>query len=152
MRPITLIAGLLTCLAAPLAVAGGDGDTDDGAATTMESDSRYKESPMLAALVAAGELPPVDERLPEVPALFEPLESVGKYGGTLNSFSMDANPWHDLGDEPERGGYLGNFAADNQTRGRQPGPNRGVQRRPEDHHRGAAARRQVVRRSAVYCR
>ena len=115
MKPIALLVGLLTCLAAPLAVAGGDGDTDDGAATTVESDSRYKESPMLAALVAAGELPPVDERLPEVPALFEPLESVGKYGGTLNSFSMDANPWHDLGDEPERGGYLGNFAADNQT-------------------------------------
>ena len=28
---------------------------------------------------------------------------------------MDANPWHDLGDEPERGGYLGNFADDNRT-------------------------------------
>ena len=115
MKPIALIVGILTCLAAPLAVAGGADDTDDAATTGAASDSRYKESPMLAALVAEGKLPPVDERLPDVPALFEPLEGIGKYGGTLQSFSMDANPWHDLGDEPERGGYLGNFAADNQT-------------------------------------
>ncbi|MCE5259304.1 MAG: ABC transporter substrate-binding protein [Chloroflexi bacterium] len=43
--------------------------------------SKYKESPLLAAKVAAGELPPVDERLPENPLLVTPHESVGKYGG-----------------------------------------------------------------------
>lgn len=40
------------------------------------------ESPMLAAKVAAGELPPVEERLPEDPLVVEPYESIGQYGGT----------------------------------------------------------------------
>ncbi|HSN76407.1 MAG TPA: ABC transporter substrate-binding protein, partial [Anaerolineae bacterium] len=44
--------------------------------------SMYKEAPMLAEMVAAGELPPVDERLPDEP-LVEEVAQVGKYGGTL---------------------------------------------------------------------
>jgi peptide/nickel transport system substrate-binding protein len=42
----------------------------------------YKEAPMLAELVAAGELPPVAERLPTNPRVITPLEEVGQYGGT----------------------------------------------------------------------
>lgn len=38
---------------------------------------------MLAERVAAGELPPVDERLPENPCVVPVLESVGNYGGTM---------------------------------------------------------------------
>jgi len=38
---------------------------------------KYKESPMLAELVAKGELPPVEERLPEEPLVVEPYESIG---------------------------------------------------------------------------
>lgn len=45
--------------------------------------SKYKEAPMLAALVKAGELPSVDERLPANPAVFDSLDGVGNYGGTL---------------------------------------------------------------------
>ncbi|KKK71602.1 hypothetical protein LCGC14_2912280, partial [marine sediment metagenome] len=37
---------------------------------------------MLAELVKAGKLPPVDERLPENPRVVEPVEKIGKYGGT----------------------------------------------------------------------
>jgi len=44
--------------------------------------SRYSEAPMLADLVAQGKLPSVDERLPENPDVFAPVESIGKYGGT----------------------------------------------------------------------
>ncbi len=44
--------------------------------------SMYNEAPMLAEMVAAGDLPPVDERLPEEPLVHEVAE-VGKYGGTL---------------------------------------------------------------------
>lgn len=44
--------------------------------------SRYREAPMLAALVAAGELPPLDERLPKEPFLRE-TDVIGTYGGTL---------------------------------------------------------------------
>jgi peptide/nickel transport system substrate-binding protein len=41
----------------------------------------FNESPMLADLVKAGKLPPVDQRLPKTPQVF-PVESVGTFGGT----------------------------------------------------------------------
>ena len=37
---------------------------------------------MLAALVASGDLPPVEERLPKNPLVIQPAEGIGKYGGT----------------------------------------------------------------------
>jgi peptide/nickel transport system substrate-binding protein len=43
----------------------------------------YKQSPTLDAAVAAGELPPVEERLPKDPEIVEPFESIGTYGGTF---------------------------------------------------------------------
>ncbi|KUF11541.1 ABC transporter substrate-binding protein [Pseudoponticoccus marisrubri] len=43
----------------------------------------YEQAPMLDDAVAAGELPPVDERLPAQPEVITPLESVGNYGGTI---------------------------------------------------------------------
>lgn len=39
------------------------------------------EAPELAAMVAAGELPPLEERLPVNPLVVEPVENVGRYGG-----------------------------------------------------------------------
>ncbi len=42
--------------------------------------SKYKEAPMLAEQVKAGKLPPVDQRLPQNPAVVEAAE-VGQYGG-----------------------------------------------------------------------
>lgn len=50
---------------------------------------KYNEAPMLRVKVAAGELPPVDERLPEVPALVRDIAAenidleIGRYGGTM---------------------------------------------------------------------
>lgn len=41
----------------------------------------YNEAPMLAERVAAGELPPVDDRMPIVPVVLQP-EEIGQYGGT----------------------------------------------------------------------
>jgi len=43
----------------------------------------YKESPMLAEMVARGELPPVEERLPANPKVIAPVGEIGKYGGTF---------------------------------------------------------------------
>ncbi len=43
----------------------------------------FQEAPMLAEMVAAGELPEVVDRLPAEPAVVEPFESVGVYGGEL---------------------------------------------------------------------
>jgi hypothetical protein len=42
----------------------------------------YNEAPILAERVAAGELPPVEERLPAEPLVIEPVEQIGEYGGT----------------------------------------------------------------------
>lgn len=43
------------------------------------------EAPQLAAMVAAGDLPPLEERLPSNPYVLTPLESVGQYGGVWRS-------------------------------------------------------------------
>ena len=43
----------------------------------------YSEAPSLAERVAAGELPPVEERLPDDPLVIEPVDEIGQYGGTL---------------------------------------------------------------------
>ncbi len=45
----------------------------------------YAEAPQLSALVEAGELPPLVERIPLQPEVIEPLETVGSYGGTIRS-------------------------------------------------------------------
>jgi len=49
---------------------------------------KYNEAPMLRVRVAAGELPPVEERLPEEPLVIKPIEEVGQYGGTLYSCAI----------------------------------------------------------------
>lgn len=43
---------------------------------------KFGEAPMLAELVKAGKLPPVEKRIPEEPMVVKPLHSTGKYGGT----------------------------------------------------------------------
>lgn len=43
----------------------------------------FQESPMLADMVKAGTLPPVEQRLPAKPSVIEAAE-VGQYGGTWN--------------------------------------------------------------------
>ncbi len=45
--------------------------------------AKFKEAPILAEKVQKGELPPVDERLPENPFVLDPFEMVGQYGGTV---------------------------------------------------------------------
>jgi peptide/nickel transport system substrate-binding protein len=64
---------ILMLLAAPISA---------GISMAQEGGMTYKEAPELAAKVAAGELPPVEERLPADPLVVEPYESIGVYGGT----------------------------------------------------------------------
>jgi peptide/nickel transport system substrate-binding protein len=45
---------------------------------TVET-SKYKESPVLADMVKAGSLPPVEERLPKIPLVLAPIDEIGKY-------------------------------------------------------------------------
>jgi len=49
----------------------------DGPAPT-----KYNESPIFAAMVKAGTLPPVEERLPDEPMVVNVVERIGDYGGT----------------------------------------------------------------------
>ncbi|NLK08915.1 MAG: ABC transporter substrate-binding protein [Firmicutes bacterium] len=51
----------------------------------------YNEAPMLAERVKQGELPPVDERLPENPLVITPLKEVGRYGGTWVRWTTSAD-------------------------------------------------------------
>lgn len=51
----------------------------------VASAQAYNESPTLAAQVAAGELPPIEERLPLEPVVIEPTDEIGIYGGTIIS-------------------------------------------------------------------
>lgn len=60
-------------------IEGPDIITDESAFPTT-----FSEAPMLSEKVAAGELPPVEERLP-VPSdllVIQPVHEIGKYGGT----------------------------------------------------------------------
>ncbi|WP_273334112.1 ABC transporter substrate-binding protein [Dictyoglomus turgidum] len=50
---------------------------------TIVGQKKYNESPMTAALVREGKLPPVEQRLPKNPIVVKPLEEVGVYVGTL---------------------------------------------------------------------
>lgn len=52
------------------------------AVSVSAQDVTYNEAPLLAEQVAAGTLPPVEERLPENPLVVQPYESIGVYGGT----------------------------------------------------------------------
>ncbi len=76
-----LILALTACGGAP---AAAPEEEPEAAAEVME-ESSSKEAPALAAMVAAGELPPLEERLPVNPMVVPVTESIGQYGGTWRS-------------------------------------------------------------------
>jgi len=49
------------------------------------------EAPALAEMVAAGTLPPLEERLPNDPEVVTPIDSIGTYGGTIRRFLSGSN-------------------------------------------------------------
>lgn len=107
-----LLAAVLGCVAAAAAFAGGAQEEGaepsaapepvmeraGGAVTGFDlynldsgkiSITSFGEAPLLAARVADGSLPPVEERLPDNPLVMEPWEEIGTYGGTLRTTSLD---------------------------------------------------------------
>jgi peptide/nickel transport system substrate-binding protein len=62
----------------------GDLEGPDIILSVDEYPTAFSEAPMLAEMVAAGSLPPVEERLPvrEDLLVIQPLSEIGKYGGT----------------------------------------------------------------------
>jgi peptide/nickel transport system substrate-binding protein len=54
-----------------------------------------KEAPQLAAMVKAGKLPPVAERVGQDPLVIKPLHEIGKYGGSWRGgFTGPADFWN----------------------------------------------------------
>lgn len=56
---------------------------DEYEALTGTKIEKYHEAPSLAEAVAAGKLPPVEQRLPENPVVAVPWNEVGEYGGAI---------------------------------------------------------------------
>ncbi|MGI6208441.1 MAG: ABC transporter substrate-binding protein [Anaerolineae bacterium] len=68
---------------APAATSAPEATTAPAApAAPAEAPSKYNEAPMLAEMVKAGTLPPVEERLPKEPLVIGVVEEIGQYGGT----------------------------------------------------------------------
>ena len=106
----------------------------------------FRQSPMLDELVASGELPPVEERLPDDPIVVEPLDGIGTYGGTARLFFAGEQllnvPEGTLRPGPQLQLTLPNFAArveyhnDAQTlTGLPPARSQVVRRPPSDSRR-----------------
>ena len=79
-----LITSLCLAIAIPSAFAAEakrqGAEAKPAAAKPAAPAVKYKEAPVMAALVKAGKLPPVDKRLPEHP-LVVPADEIGQYGG-----------------------------------------------------------------------
>ena len=103
-RLLVLLLGLVLC--ASLAGASPTSETTSEAAATGDVEvtaggytwpsawlapqtasqagiKKFNEAPEFEAAVKAGTLPPVEQRLPDDPAVIAPYRSVGKYGGTI---------------------------------------------------------------------
>src|SRR5262249_10669494 len=52
-----------------------------GSAAPAAAQAKYKESPILAEMMKAGKLPPVEQRLPADPLVVPVVEKSGQYGG-----------------------------------------------------------------------
>ncbi len=87
-----LLVGFLIVGIALSAFAGGA--KEGAAAATAAVDRAAREAPELAARVAAGELPPLAERLPENPLVVEPLEEIGTYGGVWRNLLVGGDLVH----------------------------------------------------------
>ena len=59
----------------------------------IAQDMTYNEAPMLAEMVAAGDLPPIEERLPAEPLVVQTIDTIGEYGGTLRFAEAAASLW-----------------------------------------------------------
>lgn len=71
------------CSATMLTVPAAIPARADDAATPLVCKT-YSEAPQLHDLVAAGKLPPVEQRLPKEPGVVTPAEHVGVYGGSFD--------------------------------------------------------------------
>jgi peptide/nickel transport system substrate-binding protein len=67
--------------------------TEEVQPTAAPPASKYSEAPMLADMG----LPSIDDRLPAVPLVVQPVDSVGEYGGTWHRAFLGVADFHALG-------------------------------------------------------
>jgi peptide/nickel transport system substrate-binding protein len=93
---LALVLSSCTPAATPTAVKTAEPTKPPAAAPTAAA-AKYKEAPMLAELVKAGKLPPVDKRLPEDPLVVKPVSSIGQYGGVWRRAWKGPSDFHAYG-------------------------------------------------------
>src|SRR5262245_52076555 len=69
-RPVVLVFAVILSLTVAAGLAG-----------SAAAQTKYKEAPILAEMVKAGKLPPVEQRLPADPLVVPVVERAGQYGG-----------------------------------------------------------------------
>ncbi len=79
---LILVLALSACGAPAAEPAAPEAPAEEPAAAAADEGSMYKEAPMLAAQVASGDLPPVEERLPPEPVVSKSPD-IGTYSDTL---------------------------------------------------------------------
>ena len=90
MKTVISVVALTLVAAMSFAAAATE---EEGTGAAAVRTGKYGEAPMLAEMVARGELPPVEQRLPEVPRVLQ-VEEIGTYGGTLQQVrSHDQSDW-----------------------------------------------------------
>jgi peptide/nickel transport system substrate-binding protein len=79
-----LASGATQAAAGDLAASGLVGKIEGPTMVTdpAKMPKKFQEAPALAELVKAGKLPPVEQRIPAEPMVWQPLNEIGKYGGT----------------------------------------------------------------------
>ena len=69
---------------------------EDAQELALANITTYKEAPMLAAMVANNQLPPVEDRLPVDPVVMPPSgreAQIGQYGGTMRRCHRSSDHW-----------------------------------------------------------
>ncbi len=69
------------------------GEQAAGTEATAVAGVQGKEAPMLQEVVRQGQLPPLEERLPDNPKVLEVVEEIGQYGGTIRRAFRDPSDW-----------------------------------------------------------
>jgi len=77
-----LLLGVIPALAAEIPSPSQYNTLTEYEKATGKKIEKFNEAPMLRVKVAAGELPPVEQRLPKEPVVIMPVERIGQYGGT----------------------------------------------------------------------
>ncbi|NEE01644.1 ABC transporter substrate-binding protein [Phytoactinopolyspora halotolerans] len=103
-RRLLRAGGALALVAmVPACTSSSGGDNGNGASPDTSAGTASGEAPSLRALVDSGDLPPVAERLPADPAVVEPIEQIGSYGGTWRNGMVGAQSFrldYAIGYEP----------------------------------------------------